>query len=134
MSEPHHGTWVLAARGDLGAEVHWQKGFEVLGNVRSLLNLLEEVGEHRIDWAHLLAGLPYFAPLRSLPSPPLYDESRFEELDGFLTLVDEPEHDQIPGMSFNQIRVYVEREQRARILGEFEELERRLKSYELLKP
>jgi hypothetical protein len=61
-------------------------------------------------------------------SSPLCRNS-FEEIDGFLTLVDEPEHDEIPGMSFNQTRIYVAREKSVELLRQFQVLRNRLNDY-----
>jgi hypothetical protein len=57
----------------------WDAGFEVLGEVRSILVQLEEIGdEETIDWKIIIGDHLYFEPMSSAEFPPLYNEQDFE--------------------------------------------------------
>jgi hypothetical protein len=126
-------TWILAAHGELGDVVYWEPKFEPIEHARYLLCLLEEVGEDQVDWKSLLSCLPNLEILESMDFPPLYVERAFDEIDGFLTIEDEPVIER-PGASFNRIEIYVARADACDLLREFSELSRRLSEYEPLKP
>ena len=98
-------TWILAAHGELGDMVHWEPAFESIEHTRSMLCLLEEISEDQVDWDSLLSGLPKLQTVESMDFPPLYNQRAFNEIDGFLTLEEEPVNEQ-PRMSFNRIEIY----------------------------
>jgi hypothetical protein len=127
-------VWVLAATGQLGDAVYWEPGFEVVERVRRLLCLLEEIGQKKVDWSYLLQGLPNLGDIETMSFPPLYTEDAFDEIDGFLTVTEEPEDDDRPGMSFSRIEVYIDRENRERLIEQFETLSDRLENFKPLGP
>lgn len=133
MATPDRATWKLAATGEISDVITWKPAFKVIGEVHSLLSDLEELGEENVDWDLLLAGLPRFADLRHLFFPPLYDETEFDSIDGFLTLTKEPSGAEAPRMSFNSIRIYIDREQEDAIIRDFQQLRDRLGNYAPLK-
>ena len=126
--------WQLAASGDLGDVVNWKPEFEICDTARSFLCDLEDVGEKKVDWDLLLRGLPKLRVLSEINFPPLYNQTDFDEIDGFMTYTSDPECEGNPGQSFTQIRIYVDREMKAKLLQDFSVLTRRLESYEPLNP
>jgi hypothetical protein len=88
-------TWTKVASGGLGDIIHWEPGFEALGEVQWILSNLEEIGEQNVDWKSLIGEHSYFASIEGSDFPPLYDERDFETLFGdFLTVVTESTEDQ----------------------------------------
>ena len=63
------GTWTEVASGDLGVVIYWKAGFKALGEGRSILSQLEEVGEENVDWKSLIGEHSYFAGIKMLLSP-----------------------------------------------------------------
>jgi hypothetical protein len=78
-------------------------------------------------------ALPKLKNLESMQFPSLYSEDTFDEIDGFLTILDEPLV-KAPGMSFNRIEIYVECENVKKLIDQFEELSSRFQEYEPLQP
>lgn len=75
----------------------------------------------------LLKGLKHLQVLGELSFPPLYSERDFDSIDGFITFEDD-EFEGAPGMSFNSIRIYVDRDVQATLLQEFRLLNERMES------
>ena len=134
MSKVDSEVWVLAASGQLGDAIYWEPGFEAVERARRLLCLLEEIGQKKVDWSYLLQGLPNLDDIKTMSFPPLYTEDAFDEIDGFLTVTEEPEDDDRPGVSFSRIEVYIDRENRERLIEQFETLSDRLEKFKPLEP
>jgi len=132
MSNADSEVWVLAASGELGDAVYWEPGFEAVERARDLLCSLEEIGQKKVDWRYLLQGLSNLSVIEKMSFPPLYTENAFDEIDGFLTITEEPENDDIPCMSFNRIEVFIDRENMERLIEQFEILSDRLENYDPL--
>ena len=132
MIKADSDVWALAASGQLGDAVYWETGFEAVERARELLCYLEEIGQKKIDWRYLLQGLPSLDVIETMDFPPLYKEDAFDEIDGFLTITEEPENDEIPCMSFDRIEVYVDRENMERLIEQFAILSDRLENYKPL--
>lgn len=133
MNKADADKWVLAAQGELGDVVNWEQDFEAFERARSLLCLLEEIGDDEVDWQYLLQGLPNLSIIESMEFPPLYVEDAFDSIDGFLTIVGEP-LTEAPGMSFNRIEIYVDRNSVDRLIEQFDILSDRLEEYKPLAP
>lgn len=129
MSDNYDGVdpnvWVLVASGSVGDQVIWESAFEAMGTVHALVPELERLGEKSFSWDDLLRDLPDLQILRSQEFPPLYLESGFADIDGFLT-VDFETDDDGPGQSFAGVRIYVDREKLDRLRGQFEKLAQRM--------
>jgi hypothetical protein len=113
----------------------WESGFEVFGEVASVLNDLESV-QDEIDWSELIGSHSYFSDLSKADFPPLYNEDAFETwLDGFLFIPndDEDEDDDGPGMSFQAFRLYVDRDKKVEIVNQFKAFLSHLKSLPLVR-
>jgi hypothetical protein len=83
---PDRQTWILAGSGEIGGDgIDWKKRFEAIGSARTLLSLLEYIDEKKVNWRYLVAGLPRFAVLKTLPFPPLYHASDLDSVDGLST-------------------------------------------------
>ena len=134
MSNVDGNTWTLAASGDIGSEVTWESGYVLIGCARSLLILLEWVEEKNIDWVYLLNGLTRLAVLEEIEFTPLYVHRYFEDIEGFLTIEEEPESELGPGCSFNHIDIYVGKDDIEILMEQFGILVNRLQSYPLLQP
>jgi hypothetical protein len=134
MIEVDSEGWVLAAEGQLGDQVYWEEGFETIERARGLLCSMEEIDESKIDWWYLLQGLPDLGDIEKMSFPPLYNEDDFDEINGFLTVADEPENDDRPSVSFNHIRVYIERDMLSCLMEQFNTLKDRLENYKPLEP
>jgi hypothetical protein len=124
---------ILVASGEIGDQVDWERGFEALGEVRGILSQLEELGEEEsIDWDTVVGDHHYFDGIRSY-FPPLYNESDFEDVFGdFLAIIREPLNE-MPGMSFNQLYLYVEADKREMVVQEFTRFLEYLKGLKVLK-
>jgi hypothetical protein len=124
---------LLVASGELGDQVDWERGFEALGEVRGILSQLEELGEEEsIDWDTIVGDHHYFDGIRSY-FPPLYNESDFEDVFGeFLAIIREPLNE-MPGMSFNQLYLYVEADKREMVVREFTRFLEHLKGLKVLR-
>jgi hypothetical protein len=61
--------------------------------------------------------------------PPLYVESSFDEIDGFLTVIEGPAFDGRPGFSFNRVRIFLAHTESAELLREFKTPVDRLEMY-----
>jgi hypothetical protein len=129
---PHsypEGRWLRVAIGDKGDSLHWNEGFEVLGDIRFSLGLLEEFGEEKADLPAQLAGLPFFAGLAACPLPPLYRERDFDDVT-FMKHEESlgwREHRQ-PGFSSAEVRVYVWSSRRKELLSQARVLAARLET------
>ena len=133
MDTPDSNTWLLAAKGELGDVVLWEPELEIFEGARGYLSLLEEIGEDAVNWGSLLSGLPRLGVLAEMDFSPLYVERAFDEIDGFLTIEDEPLVDR-PGCAFEPIEIYIERTALPELLNEFKQLMERLSAYPPLKP
>ena len=127
MPEMDEEYWALVGSGDLGGWIHWEKGFAPIASMMSNHWLLEEIGENEVDMDDLLKGLTHLRVLDELSFPPLYSERDFDSIDGFITFEDD-DSEGGPGMSFNRIHIYVERDKQATLLQEFGLLSERLES------
>ena len=128
-------SWVLVCEGEIGEMSYWENGFEVLGEVASVLNDLEEV-QDEIDWSELIGSHSYFSGLPEADFPPLYNEDAFEELfDDFLFIKDDDEEEDTagPGMSFQAFRLYVDRDKKVEIVNHFKAFLSHLKSLPLVR-
>jgi hypothetical protein len=133
MTSPVSDEWILVAEGEQGDIVYWEDEFKDIEKARELLLLLDEIGEDNVDWGEVIKDVEYFAPLRSMDFPPLYDEDHFGALDDFLPILDDPENDWRPGSSFNHLRVYVARDRKNEIINLFKELIVALENYAPIK-
>src|SRR6516165_2617601 len=127
--------WVLVCEGEIGDMSYWESGFEVFGEVASVLNSLEGV-QDEIDWSELIGSHSYFSGLPEADFPPLYNEDAFEELfDGFLFIKDddEDEDDDGSGMSFQAFRLYVDIDKKEEIVNKFKAFLSHLKSLPLVR-
>jgi hypothetical protein len=96
------------------------------------LSQLEEVGEENVDWESLIGEHSYFAGIENADFPPLYDARDFEMcFDDFLAIVKEPTEYGMPGQSFNSLDLYVANDEKQKVIQEFIDFLRRLKT---LKP
>jgi hypothetical protein len=123
------GRWLRVAIGDKGDSLHWKEGFEVLGDIRFSLGLLEEFGEEKADLPAQIAGLPLFAGLAACPFPPLYRERDFDDVT-FMKHEESlgwREHRQ-PGFSSAEVRVYVWSSRRKELLSQARVLAARLET------
>jgi hypothetical protein len=83
MSEPNidPSDWTKVASGEIAGNIYWERGFEALGNVASILSQFEELGDSEdIDWTMVIGDHRYFEPIRSADFPPLYNVRDFEML------------------------------------------------------
>jgi hypothetical protein len=127
-------NWTKVASGDLGDVIYWEAGFEALGEVRSILSQLEEVGEENVDWKSLVGEHSYFADIEDADFPPLYDERDFETwFDDFLAVVKEPTGNEVPGQSFNSLDLYVANNEKEKMVQEFTHFLEHLKSLKSLR-
>jgi hypothetical protein len=127
--------WVLVCEGEIGDMSYWESGFEVFGEVASVLNSLEGV-QDEIDWSELIGSHSYFSALAEADFPPLYNEDGFETwLDGFLFIPDDDEDKDYgrPGTSFQAFRLYVDRDKKAEIVNHFKAFLSHLKSLPLVR-
>ncbi|MBT6011667.1 MAG: hypothetical protein HN936_09000 [Bacteroidetes bacterium] len=125
-----NNDWIIAAEGELGADVTWKPKFKIIEDARNLLIRLEEV-DIPWSWDDILTDLEYFAPLKMESFPPLYSEDDFDILEGFETIVTDPESDELPGQSFNQIEISIEGKRIPEILNNFSALTERLISLDI---
>jgi hypothetical protein len=134
--EADAGTWTKVASGDLGDMIYWEPGFEALGEVRSILSQLEEVGEQNVDWKSLIGEHSYFEILEHSEFPALYNESDFETYwQDFLAIVKEPEPtgEMPPGPTFNSLDLYVGNDEKEKLVQEFTKFLQHLKSLKSLR-
>jgi hypothetical protein len=113
----------------------WDAGFEVLGEVRSILVQLEEIGdEETIDWKIIIGDHLYFEPMSYAEFPPLYNEQDFETLSSneFLAIIEEPDGFEMAGQSFNWFDLYVDADRKEPILKNFENFATHLRSLKSL--
>jgi len=115
----------VVCSGEQGDSMQFRKGFEVIDRVHQLLCELENYGEENVDWKVLLDGLDYFIDLPNFSFPPLYNIEDIEGLEGFRATIKEP-RTQSPGMAFNQVKVYVDRDMKEHVVEQFRLLESRL--------
>jgi|SRR5215813_10679081 len=128
-------SWVLVCEGHVGDVSYWKRGFQVFGEVASVLNDLESV-QDEIDWSELIGSHSYFSNLSEADFPPLYNEDDFEAcFDEFLFIADddEDEDDAGPGMSFQAFRLYVDRDKKVEIVNQFKAFLSHLKSLPLVR-
>jgi hypothetical protein len=120
------------ASGELGDQVDWEPGFEALGEVRHILANFEELGEEEsIDWDTIIGNHHYFDGIR-YDFPPLYNEADFEQAFGeFLAIVLDPVNE-MPGMSFNRLYLYVDTDKRELVVQEFTRFLEHLKGLKVL--
>ena len=130
-------SWILVCEGELGDMSHWEPGFEVFDEVKSVLCGLEDV-EDEIDWPELIGNHSYFSGLSNADFPPLYRESEFGIwFDDFLFIADDDEEadgddedeeadddneeadDDRPGMSFQRFRLYLDSDNKVEIVDKF---------------
>jgi hypothetical protein len=125
---PDEDAWTIVAAGDQGHE-EWESVFVSIRDVQEIISRLDEV-ERPISIDEVVADFNYFRRLKEMDFPPLYDLSDFEHLSGdFLYLIDEPEHDNgPPGMSFNQVQLYVDSQRIQVVLVEFNRFLQHLRS------
>jgi hypothetical protein len=127
--------WVKVASGNIGDKIWWEAGFEVLGEVRSILVQLEEIGdEETIDWKIIIGDHLYFEPMSYAEFPPLYNEQDFETLSSneFLAIIEEPDGFEMAGQSFNWFDLYVDADRKEPILKNFENFATHLRSLKSL--
>ena len=113
------GRWLRVAIGDKGDSLDWKEGFEVLGDIRFSLGLLEEFGEEKADLPAQLAGLAHFEGLAACPFPPLYHERDFDDVTSM-------KHEESlgwreyrqPGFSSAEVRIYVWSSRRKELLSQ----------------
>ena len=126
-------SWVLVCEGQIGDMSDWESGFEVFGEVASVLNDLESV-QDEIDWSELIGSHSYFSDLSDADFPPLYDVNNFEMfLDGFLCICDYEAPDYGPGRSFTPFRLYVDPDKKVEIVNHFKAFLSHLKSLPLVR-
>jgi hypothetical protein len=128
-------SWVLVCEGEIGEMSYWENGFEVLGEVASVLNDLEEV-QDEIDWSELIGSHSYFSELAHADYPPLYNEDAFEELfDDFLFVENDDEGEDTArlGMSFRAFRLYVDIDNKEEIVNHFKAFLSHLESLPLVR-
>jgi hypothetical protein len=130
MNNEVGSSWLLIAQGQLGDQVFWEPGFEVFERAQELLCLLEEVAENVVDLEALLDGLN-LAEIETMDFPPLYNIDAFEEIDGFLAVVDDS-YEGGPGQSFNNIDLYVDQECLSKLKQRFKKLAERLEAHPAL--
>ena len=121
------GRWLRVAIGDKGDSLDWKEGFEVLGDIRFSLGLLEESGEQKADLPAQVSGLPFFEGLAACPFPPLYHERDFDDVT-FMKHEESlgwREYRQ-PGFSSAEVRVYVWSSRRQELLSQARVLAARL--------
>ncbi|MCX6972515.1 MAG: hypothetical protein NTV93_20520 [Verrucomicrobia bacterium] len=123
------GRWLRVAIGDKGDSLDWKPGFEVLGDIRYSLGLLEEFGKEKAALPAQLAGLPCFAGLAACPFPPLYHECDFDDV----TFMKHEEslgwrECRQPGFSSAEVRVYVWSSRRKELLSQARVLAARLET------
>jgi hypothetical protein len=121
---------ILVASGELGLQVDWEPGFEALGEVQWISVQLELLGQEKsIDWDTIIGDHVYFDGIRCAS---LYDESNFEQaFSEFLATVREPLNE-MPGMTFNQLYLYVEADKREMVVQEFTRFLEHLKGLKVL--
>ena len=126
-------SWVLVCEGEVGDSGYWKRGFQVFGEVASVLNDLESV-QGEIDWSELIGSHSYFSDLSDADFPPLYNADGFEMwLDGFLFIRNDESPDYGPGMSFTPFRLYVDRDKKVEIVNQFKAFLSHLKSLPLVR-
>ena len=83
---------------------------------------LDELGDaQEIDWAEIIGDNDAFEGIRSFDFPPFYHLTDFESLDFlcFLTILKEPDGDEMPGQSFDWLDLYVDTNKRKEVVQHF---------------
>ena len=124
-------SWKLVAEGEVGAGVSFEPEFRVLSDVREVFCHFEELDADAVDIADLIEGFEALNAISDMNFPPLYRESEFEYIDGFLALEDDPIEDQ-PGLSFRRLKLYLQEDKVQEILDQFEKLLERMKAMGLV--
>ena len=124
-------SWRLVAKGEIGAEVSFEPEFRVLSDVREVFCHFEELDTDAVDIADLIEGFDALNAISDMNFPPLYRESEFEHIDGFLAIEDDPIEDQ-PGLSFRQLKLYLQEDKVQEVLNQFENLLERMKARNLV--
>jgi hypothetical protein len=130
MNNKVNKSWTLVAHGQLGDNVYWKTNFRIFDEVRGLLCQLEEIGENAIDLNVLLHDLDDLRPIADMDFPPLYNEDTFEEINGFLVILDDGgEVDEGgPGDTFHDIDIYIHQDDLPRLTIQFEKFAERLRN------
>ncbi len=122
--------WIPVAAGDDGLCISPLCGFEALDRANKLLSTLEAEEGEGTSLIFVANTSSYFEGLKVLSnSPPFHRAADFEVLPGVSVEIDNLAGDSMPGMGFDFVQVFVQREQKQTLIREFEELIRRLKEY-----
>jgi len=124
--------WTLAASTYDGIPM-WEPRWRAIGNTVSALAMFYELPGHKPDWASLLKGLTRLHVLaeETIGSPPLQNFRDFLEIgDYFLTFTSRNEQGER-----NLLYIIKDKPDETNpLIGEFEELARRLRDYPPLRP
>jgi hypothetical protein len=125
---------ILVASGEIGDSIDWESGFQALGEVQWILSHFEELGdEESIDWDTIIGDHHYFDGIQSISFPPLYHERDFAwAFSGFLAIIRDPINE-MPGMTFNRLYLYLETDKREMVVQEFVRFLEHLKGLKVLK-
>ncbi len=127
---PAPNTLIKVAFGEQGDRVHWEESFREIEHALTLLWGLEELGAHHaVDWKSLLKDLKRFKEVPDVEFPPFYEFRDLDCIEGLSTMIDEPDGEYGPGMSFNQIQIYIVADEKDQIIHDFGILSKRLVKY-----